>query len=90
MAVDGVQHNPPDPDPSTKRQNQRIDSKDPRFQQGGREQPAPRSMEGPETPAPNVVSDRLKFKGPEPENPFDVLVKHWQRRRRRRKDEPEA
>lgn len=85
MPVKGVSNSLPDP--ADQRLFQEINRRDPRFSGGGAAgggagQSAQTPAEPPKTSAP-LGSDRLRFKGEPPTNPFEVLM-----RNRRRKKQP--
>jgi hypothetical protein len=86
MSVDGVSNSLPDP--ADQRLFQEINRRDPRFGSAGGGAGAGQSAAAPQTPqtpasAP-LGSDRLRFKGEPPTNPFEVLLRN--RRRKKKQD----
>ncbi len=87
MSVNGVSNSVPDP--ADQRLFQEINRRDPRFAGSGAGG-AGQSADTPETPltpaAPPAPlgSDRLRFKGEPPTNPFEVLLRN--RRRKKKQD----
>lgn len=86
MSVNGVSNSLPDP--ADQRLFQEINRRDPRFAGGGAAgggagQAAQAPAEPPKAAAP-LGSDRLRFKGEPPTNPFEVLMRN--RRRKKRQD----
>ncbi len=87
MPVDGVSNS--FPDPTDQRLFQEINRRDPRFggagaggAGAGQSAAAPQT---PQTPASAPLgSDRLRFKGEPPTNPFEVLLRN--RRRKKQQD----
>ena len=86
MPVDGI--NNAFPDPADQRLFQEINRRDPRFGGAGGGAGAGQSAPAPQTPptppAAPLGSDRLRFKGEPPTNPFEVLLRN--RRRKQKKD----
>lgn len=87
MGVDGIfNHQPPQPD---QRREIGDPRRDPRFAsgrdpQGFAFQKAP--GEAQPTSAPPLGDDRLKLTRKPPDNPFQALINHRQRRRKRNQD----
>ena len=86
MPVDGISNS--FPDPADQRLFQEINRRDPRFGGAGGGAGAGQSAAAPQTPptppAASLGSDRLRFKGEPPTNPFEVLLRN--RRRKSKKD----
>lgn len=86
MSVKGVSNSLPDP--ADQRLFQEINRRDPRFGGSGGGAASGQSAATPQTPqtpaAAPLGSDRLRFKGEPPTNPFEVLLRN--RRRKKKQD----
>ena len=90
MPVDGI--NNAFPDPADQRLFQEINRRDPRFGGAGAGGGAGQASAAPQTPqtpqsAP-LGSDRLRFKGEPPTNPFEVLLKNRRRKSKKQDGDP--
>ena len=90
MSVNGISNSLPDP--ADQRLFQEINRRDPRFggagagAAGGHSAPP---SETPETAAPTPLgSDRLRFKGEPPTNPFEVLLRNRRRKSKKQDGDP--
>jgi hypothetical protein len=91
MSVNGVSNSLPDP--ADQRLFQEINRRDPRFGGGGfGGGGAGQSAAPPETPqtpaAPPLGTDRLRFKGEPPTNPFEVLLRNRRRSKKKQDGDP--
>jgi len=90
MSVNGVSNS--FPDPADQRLFQEINRRDPRFGGAGAGAAGGQSAAAPETPetaaAKPLGSDRLRFKGEPPTNPFEVLLRNRRRKSKKQDGDP--